>query len=127
MAIFEYIKSLFFKKTKTQQLLSFNIEELSSQMSRLSLEVYRCRTEDSMRVLKKIVQTARNIQLLETNRADPAKVMHHIGRLDALTDLASFIETSLDPENYRLLASKEEKMPRAKLLVRSNPKSNAVI
>jgi hypothetical protein len=125
MAVFEYIKSLFKKKTYTQQLLSYNIADLSSQMDSLSIDIFRCRTEDSMRVLKKVVQTARNIQLLETNRAEPSKVMHHIGRLDALSDLAAFIEMSLDPEIYSRKVEKQA--PRTKLLVRNNPKSNAVI
>jgi len=126
MAFFTWIKSLFVKKkSRTHHLLSYNIADLSSQMESLSIDIFKCRTEDSMRVLKKVVQTARNIQLLETNRADPAKVMHHIGRLDALSDLAAFIEMSLDPEIYSRKVEKQA--PRAKLLVRNNPKSNAVI
>ncbi len=124
-----YLMNLFTKKpsekTKAEKLLSYNVEDLSSKMHQYSIEVFRCRTEDSMRVLKKVVETARNIQILEVNRSSKEKIDHHLGRLEALSDLASFIEHSLDPEEYSKKIDKQA--PRVKVLTRNTQKSEAVI
>lgn len=123
-----YIKHLFSRpKSPTQQLLSYNLEELSAQMQRLSVELYRLRTDDAIKTLKKVIDTAKNIQLLEFNRIKPtAEAMsHHLGRLEALSDLSNYFASSFDPDNYDRNKETPEKKP--KLLLRTNQRSGPVI
>jgi hypothetical protein len=124
--LFSFILRLFYRKSATQLMLEYNVSDLSAKMQRLSVELYRCRVEDSIKVLAKVVDTARNIQLLEVNRAKPEAFQHHMGRLEALTDLATFIEHSLDPAVYEQRKAKETG-PKPRILMKNNQRSEAII
>jgi hypothetical protein len=93
---------LFSKKTQTQLLLDFNVENLSKKMEHLSMDVYRSRNEDGFKIVKNLLNTCRNIQILEINRLKSSttdQYAHMQGRLEALTDLSWHLDRCLD-ENY---------------------------
>lgn len=126
MMLLKFILKFFFRKTPTQLLLDFNHEELGSSMQRLSVEIYRCRTESAIKVLARVIDTARNIQIIDCNRVSPDGFQRHLGRLEALNDLATFFQQSLDPAVYEQRREKEAgNKPR--ILVKNNQKSEAVI
>lgn len=106
-------------------LLSFNREELGAKIERLSVSLYRCRTEDSVKIIREVIEAARNIQILEVNRATPEKFAHHMGRLEALSDIAVFFEQSMDPAIYEQRRERENNKTR--ILMKKNQRSEAVI
>jgi len=124
-----FIKPLFQKtEISKQPLLSYNIDELSESLQKMSVQLYHCRQEESLKLLLKVVDTARNVQLLEVSRIPPTldAFHHHMGRVKALTDLSHYLSSSLDPAVY---AERKEK-PQAtapKLLVRNGQRSSPVI
>lgn len=106
------------------------MEELGTQMQQLSVELFRCRDEASVKIVKKILETARNIQIIEINRITPNKskleqLDHQLGRLSALSDLVNHISSSLDADVYN--SRKETPKENVKLLQRSSEFSKPVI
>jgi hypothetical protein len=109
---------LFKKRTQTQLLLDYNIENLQQKMEHLSMDVYRNRNEDGFRIIKNILDIARNIQILEINRVKSSNLdtFNHLkGRLEALTDLSYHLDRCLD-EKYLDLIRKNNPEPKVKVL-----------
>ena len=111
------------------QLLEFNQVELGSKMQRLSVELFRCRLDDSVKVFKQAMETSRNIQLIEINRfkqGDRIEQLHHqIGRLEALNDVLAWVTSSLDPDVYN--ERKEPVTKKMKVLRNDFERSQPVI
>lgn len=132
----KFLKSLFSRRKQHQPpkyelMLSYNVEELASKLDVLGQDLYRSRMEDSVGIIKKIVEAARNIQILEVNRVNPEsmRLHHHRGRLEALNDLLAYIARNLDHDVYNERKEKEKsagiKSPR--LMVKSGHRSGSVI
>lgn len=103
--LFNFFKKLFSKKKTPSHyaLLEFNHSALGEKMQKLSVDLFRCRQDDALKVLINAVETARNIQIIELNRlkGDKIEQFHHqLGRLEALNDLIAFVTSSLDVEVY---------------------------
>lgn len=116
--LYSLLKNLFVKQEKPQILLSFNMKDLSTKMQQYSTELYHFKSEDSWKLLKRVIETARNIQILEVNRYKPnastaENLAHSRGRLEALNDLVSYIELAFDDAHQKSL--REEK-PKTKVL-----------
>jgi hypothetical protein len=121
-----------FKKkiSSSEKLLSFNAEELGAQMQQLSVELYRCKEEASIKLVQRMIDTARNIQIIEINRISPNKAKleqleHQLGRLAALSDLYNFITGSLDPAVYN--ERKEAPRKHVRMLQRTSEFSKPII
>lgn len=127
----QWFKNLFKRKQKTQLqlLLDFNMEELGSKMQVISTDLFRCRQDDAMKVIKLMLETSRNIQILEINRFKAGDKMqqleHQLGRLEVLNDLMNFVSSSLDPAVYN---QRKEKAPeKVRILKTSFERSQPVI
>lgn len=109
----QLLKRLFRRKKQVHLLLDFNAEELGTKMQKLSTELFRCRGEDSIKVIKAVLETSRNIQILEINRFKAgdklAQLEHQLGRLEVLNDLVNFVSSSLDVDVYNQLKEKAPK------------------
>jgi hypothetical protein len=125
------LKKLFTRKQKTpmQLLLDFNMEDLGAKMQVISTDLFRCRQDDGVKVLKLMLETSRNIQILEINRFKPGnkneQLEHQLGRLEVLNDLVNFVSSSLDPDVYN--QRKEKTVKNVKILKTSFERSQPVI
>lgn len=110
------LMGLFSRKSKTELILEWNLAELSEKQEKLALQLYHYRTEDSWKLLKQVLDIAKNIQLLQTNilkTNDPVKFAHHSGRFEALTDMSNFIELAFDKEFQMQRGNEEKKKPKS--------------
>lgn len=94
------------KKTdvSTKTLISFNTERLGENLELASMEIYRTKRDESAKAFRFAIETARNIQILEVSRLKAPTtedLAHHMGRLEAFSDLISFIDRSQDDEIFR--------------------------
>src|SRR5262245_16623367 len=87
----------FKKKPQTERVLEYNREKLSRELQNLSGKLYEFRKEMSLAILQEVLQMARNIQILEVNRYSDQEMLIHRGRLQAMDDLISYIETAIAP------------------------------
>lgn len=124
-----WIKNIFKPKTQVQLLLEFNANELGTKMQRLSVEMFRCRGEDSLKVLQSVLETSRNIQIIEISRFKSGdklnQLEHQLGRLEVLNDLINFVSSSLDPDVYN--QRKEKAVKNVKILKTDFERSQPVI
>jgi hypothetical protein len=127
-----WFKNLFKRKRKqthVHAILEFNQDELGTRMQKLSVELFKNRHDDSIKIVKAILETSRNIQILEINRFKSgdklAQFEHQLGRLEVLNDLVNFISSSLDPDVYN--ERKEPVKQNVKVLKTSFERSQPVI
>lgn len=130
--LFKKLMLLFKKKKTTSVLLDYNIGNLSAKLERIQLDLYRLRHEDSGIMIKEAIQTARNIQILEINRFNPNKsnveqLSHQQGRLEALTDLARFIELAFDAEYHKQRQAAHPQTAKPRILVKKQQATEPVI
>jgi predicted RNase H-like nuclease (RuvC/YqgF family) len=108
------------KKTKTERLLKFNINELKEHIQNLSSRLYPLKNEFSVHIVREVIDMARNVQILEVNKARSEKELHiHQGRLQALSDLSEYITRSLENKPV------DENEPKARDAIRTRTPSHS--
>jgi hypothetical protein len=125
--------ALWFKKKKTEahKLLDFNVQSLATKLENAQLDLFKYRNDDAFKIIEEAIALARNIQILEINRAHTTKdsmthLAHQQGRLEALTDLSRFLVMSADAEMYRArIKERPENKPR--ILVKKQQATEPVI
>lgn len=88
---------LFKKKvSKTERVLDFNKNKLREEIENLSSKLYPLRQDLALQIIKEVIEMAKNVQILEVNSyKSESDLLIHRGRLQALSDLASYIERSM--------------------------------
>lgn len=82
-------------KTKEERIVEFNREKLTKEIDGLSSQLFKFKGETSLAIVEEVIKLAYNIQLLEGGKVSTEKEMLiHKGRLQALSDLSSYIERS---------------------------------
>lgn len=97
---------LFKKKNESTRLLEFNKKKLMEEINNLSDKLHNFRGETSLKIVKEVIEMARNIQILEVNHyMDEKSISIHKGRLQALSDLSAYIDSAIqerpDPSKPR--------------------------
>lgn len=87
-------------KKPAEKVLEFNREKLQTELNNMASHLYEVRGEVGLRLIQEILQTSRNIQVLEVTLAKNQD--YHRGRLDAFSDLIHYIE--------RAIASRKEEV-----------------
>ncbi len=102
-------------------MLEFNLTELSAKMERTALELHKFKGDDTINLLKLAISTARNIQMLEIHKVKAGPNFektfnYHLGRMEALGDLHTFIELALDDYHYDHLRGRKKEEVKTRTL-----------
>jgi hypothetical protein len=96
-----------FRVTKQRAtLIEFNQDKLTKKLERLALAAYRTRNEDSMKLIRELLETERALHLLSLNGSaelTPVKVARVQGRIEAVNSITNFLDLSQDESAYRSL------------------------
>lgn len=104
------------EKKAQERLLSFNREKIHTEMGNLSDALYPLKHEISFKLIKEVVQLARNAEILEVNAyRTHDEIQVHRGRLMAFTDLLSYLENAA---TFRP-AKEEKKTPEGQHTIRT--------
>lgn len=92
-----WLKSLFVNKWDKDSVLSFNRTKLQTEINNLSDNLYTFRHEVSWKILREVIEMARNIEILDVNKYpnDGKGFYVHKGRMQALTDLGVYIDNAI--------------------------------
>lgn len=106
------------EKAQNERVLEFNVLKLKTEMQNLSLRIGAVQEELGVTIILEVINMAYNIQVLEANRyRDEKGIWVHQGRLQALSDLAHYIEAA---KNAKPKEELEKNIPRGVLKTRRN-------
>lgn len=102
----------FKKKPINERVLEFNQTKLKTELQNLSSRLSVLKDDLGVAVIEEVIQLARNIQILESNKyRDEKNFFIHHGRVQALSDLADYISRSKEVKEEK----KKEGVPRDQL------------
>jgi hypothetical protein len=105
---------------KLERVLDYNASLLKEQIENLSSKLYSLKNEFSVHIIREVIDMARNVQILEVNRyRSEEERWVHKGRLEALSDLSSYIERSVMNRPVK------EDAPKSRDAIRTRPTSSA--
>lgn len=94
---FKKLFSIFRKKTPMERQLIFSLTTLSEQMENLSAHLYTFHREDSLKIIREVIELSKNFELLEINRyREPRDIERHRGRYSALSDIGYYIDRAIE-------------------------------
>lgn len=101
--LFKWIKKLFKRPLKSQLILEFNAEKISTEMEKLAAEIFRNRQDEGTKFIYKLLTYSRNMQIIRGNQGAVTtdKLFHSRGRLEAINDIIVYLDWCFDANAQR--------------------------
>lgn len=101
-------------------------------MERTALDLHRLKGDDAVALLKLAITTAKNIQMVEIHKLKSGDSFkenfhYHMGRMDALADLHTFIELAMDDYYYDQLRGRNKDEVKVRTLKKNYGHAGPVI
>lgn len=105
--------------------LTYNIDALHGRMESLTNSLVSRRDEESWKIVREIIVTARNIAVLELSRTGAQAIPHAKGRIEAFSDLVSHMERAFSDSEQSSIEKAKKPLRGERRIIKLNQSSKA--
>lgn len=91
------------QKPELKLYLNTNYDNQLEAMQKHAAELSRVRDQDAFKIMRALLETERNLQLLNVYRKDPSAIYMQHGRLEEVTHLIRILDDIGEAENVKQL------------------------
>lgn len=91
--------------------IDFNRKRVCTEMENLSGHLYDCRKENSWKIIREVIDMAKNVQILDGTKCKTTdQQLVSFGRLQALSDIGEYIDRAIESKMREAETKEKQKV-----------------